>query len=321
MLRNTRTTALLWITLLLVVGCGRAVEDSTWQTQGAPVEAGSSKGLSTITLGDIDPHTPTSRMLKIRPLADIIARDLGWDTSRVKIRIAQSIDQMALMLTDGEVDVYLDSVYPTLLVRKQTGSRIVLQSEVNGQATYHSLLITPAINGVNSIADLTNQTLAFQERYSTSGYLVPAAYLLDAGLKLQYTAGPGRKPATGRTGYFFSGDEENTLALLRKGMVIAGAIASSDFESLHQDVKDEFNVLVKSRDVPRKLISIRQDFNVELQRRLIDLLIALDDSDRDAMMMANGWNWNFEVLDDHSQSGVAATELMLSQLEAVLPGE
>ena len=260
-------------------------------------------------------------MLRIRPLADIIARDMGWDSSRVKIKIAQSIDQMALMLSEGRVDVYLDSVYPTLLVRKQTGSRIVLQSEVNGQATYHSLLITPAMNGVASVADLTNQTIAFQERYSTSGYLVPAAYLIDAGLRLQYTAGPGRTPTAGSTGYFFSGDEENTLALLRKGIVIAGAIASPDFESLHEEVKEEFIVLSKSREVPRKLVSFRQGFDKELEQQLIERLIELDDSDRDTMIKANGWNWKFETLDDQSQSGVSATEMMLTQLETVSPDE
>ena len=113
----------------------------------------------TIVLGDVDPDTPILRLQRIRPLADLIAKELGWDSRRVTVRIADSIEQMGMMLKDGRVDIYLDSVYPSLLVREISGSEIILLSLVDGESSYHSKLITRKDSPVATVEQFQGKPL------------------------------------------------------------------------------------------------------------------------------------------------------------------
>ena len=128
---------------------------------------------------------------------------------------------------------------------------------------------------ISSIDQLKGKIIAFQERYSTSGYLLPAVLLLNSGINLQSLASPAVKPAVDRVGFIFSGDEENTLALMRKRLVAAGAISSNDFESLAPVVRDELDVLAVTQRAPRKLVSFRPGFDTLPRDDLLQLLLLL----------------------------------------------
>lgn len=306
LLLATALCCLPWLT-----ACQPGGGESEWRTSGTPVDKVEDSGIVTITLGDIDPDTPTSRMLRIRPLADHLSAELGWERSRIKVVIARSIEEISVMMADGRVDIFMDSSYPTVLVRRASGSRIVLESLVNGERSYHSMIIASRSSGVDELGDLRGRMVALQERYSTSGYLLPAAILLGAGFELAYAAGGNEMPPADRIGFFFSGDEENTLAMIRKGIIVAGALSSQDYEQLPQEVVHELTVLQKSPEVPRKLVSVRAGFDEELESRVIDVLLAIDNDDRQAMVNKHGWPWRFAELDDRSHAGIEAVEEMI----------
>jgi len=274
--------------------------------------------VATITLGDIDPDTPTRRHQRIRPLADYIADKLNWDRSRVKVRIAQSIDEISIMLIEGRVDVFLDSSYPSLLVRRGTGSRVILESLVKGERQYHTLIITRAGSEVNTLGDLVGSTLALQERYSTSGYLLPAAHLTGEGYELEFLSGATSLPAPDHIGFFFSGDEENTLAMIRKGIIDVGALSSQDYEQLAEEVKQEFIVLAMTPRVPRKLASTRPGLDEGLSIQLVKILLEITDIDRSIMAENGGWNWEFISLDQLSETGIAEMEYMMEQTKTLV---
>ncbi len=304
--------------LALITGCERSTTEKEWRTSGEKVQREADGDITTVTLGDIDPDTPTSRMRRIRPLADHLADELGWDRSRVKVLIARSIEEISDMMADGRVDVFMDSSLPTLLVRRAAGTTVILESLVNGQRSYHSLIIASANSGVEELADLEGSTIALQERYSTSGYLLPASILIESGLEVVYTAGVGQNPPDGQIGFFFSGDEENTLAMIRKGMITAGALSSQDYEQLPDEVRGELAVLKKSPNVPRKLVSVRSGFDEALKSRLIDIMLTINDEDREEMVRKNGWNWEFSALDEKSHTGIDAVEDMITRTASVV---
>ncbi|MDA0978470.1 MAG: PhnD/SsuA/transferrin family substrate-binding protein, partial [Proteobacteria bacterium] len=265
------------------------------------------------TLIDVDPDTPTSRVSKIRPLADHIAKGLNWEPSRVRIFIARSIEAVADMMLNEQADLLVDSTYPTLLVQQRARSHIILQSPVDGQRTYSSLIVVPANEQLRTLDDLRGRMIALQEEYSTSGYLVPAALLTEAGFRLQRVLTPD-DVAEDAIGFQFSGDEENTLAMLRDGLVVAGAISSQDYEQLPAEVQNEFRVIARSRAVPRKLASIRDGFDAKLLDRLTRILIDIDDHDRATMVNAGGWNWEFVELDQRSLDDLAEIGEMMSRI-------
>ena len=267
-----------------------------------------------ITLADIDPDSPSNRMLKLRPLADYIAQKLGWDNARVKIVIASSVDEISAMVKDGKVDLFLDSSYPTVLVQKASGATIILDSRINGQRSYHTLLVALADGEITQLADLENREIVLQERYSTSGYLLPAALLSSRGFRLAEIPRHSAQTPDGHIGYFYSGDDENTLLMIRKGIIAAGALSSSDFEDLPTEVKQELRILATSKSVPRKMATLRSGFDKQLGEKLIAILLSINDVDRKKMLENEGWEWKFATLDKESYSGIATINEMINEL-------
>ena len=144
--------------------------------------------------------------------------------------------------------------------------------------------------------------------------MLPAVHLLERGLTLRYLTVPAAAVDNDVIGVIFSGDEENTLALLRKEIVVAGGISSTDFESLAPSIKEELRIIAETHSLPRKLVSLRPGFDELPRPDLIKLLLAIDDADRKQMAAANGWNWEFEELGAEVQSGIDAASAMITQL-------
>ena len=309
--------------LTLLDGCGRSDVGEGWRnTEDNPATVVQSQE-SILTIGDIDPDTPVQRMNQIRPLANYLARSLGWeDRNRVRIRIARSVDEMALMIQDGKVDIFMDSVYPTLAVRRTTGIQVIAESIIGGERSYHTLLIAGRTTGLNNLSDLVGHTIALQDRNSTSGYMLPAGLLLSSGFSIVQMTGPAQSPPAGQIGYFFSGDEENTLSMIRNGVIGAGAVSVLDYEILPPEIREELVVLARSLEVPRKLTSVSSAMSEELAARITEILLAITEADLERMAQDQGqyvtpWKWHFRASNQDTDIEIAKFESLMNLVEGI----
>ncbi len=314
-INRTTLQCLCFALVLIIAGCDNPSKDTAWKSSGEVTLHEQAPPETTLTIGDIDPDTPINRIRKIRPLADHLAKELGWDKTNVKIRIARNIDELVTLLQKGEVDLFIDSSYPSVLVSNASGSDIFLESLVDGARTYQSVFISLASSNVRELEHLGGSTIALQEEYSTSGHLLPSALLRKYGYKLEPVDNPQENLEVNTIGFMYSSDEENTLSMLRKGTVLAGALSSQDYAQLPDQVMKEFVVLAESPAVPRKLASFREGMDVAFCQRLIEILLAIDDTDRQKMTRNNGWNWEFARLDEQSHKGIESIREMITQLE------
>ena len=172
-----------------------------------------------ITISDIDPDEPGKKVKRFTPLADL-AKGLGG------VVIARDIEEMARFLSDGTVDVYMGSPFPSLAVQEISGSEFILRRWKGGAPNYWSTFVAQKGNGVSKVEDLLGTVLAFEQHQSTSGYLLPAATLMRRGLALKEVSGPGAVVAPDEIGYILSGDEQNTFELVRQGRVEGGAVSN-----------------------------------------------------------------------------------------------
>ena len=93
----------------------------------------------TITLGDIDPDDPISKIKLFQPLADYLAENLGeFGIQQGWVVISRDLQEMAGLLNDGTVDVYFDSSFPTLAAQDLSGSEIILRRWKQADPTYCS---------------------------------------------------------------------------------------------------------------------------------------------------------------------------------------
>jgi phosphonate transport system substrate-binding protein len=311
--------------LILVDGCSKSDAGEGWRTTEDNVATVVQSQGSILTIGDIDPDTPVQRMNQIRPLANYLARSLGWeDTNRVRIRIARSVDEMALMIQDGKVDIFMDSVYPTLAVRRTTGTHVIAESIIGGERSYHTLLIAGRTTGLNELSDLVGHTIALQDRNSTSGYMLPAGLLLTSGFSIVQMTGPSQSPPSGQIGYFFSGDEENTLSMIRNGVIGAGAVSVLDYEILPPEIREELVVLGRSSEVPRKLTSVASTMSEEQIARITAILLAITEADLERMAQDQGqyvrpWKWHFRASNESTDIEIAKFETLMDLVEGIKP--
>ncbi|MEO0599214.1 MAG: PhnD/SsuA/transferrin family substrate-binding protein, partial [Chloroflexota bacterium] len=159
--------------LLWLIGCTSETPTESEEVQ-APPPAGES-----IVIADIGTN-PDALIPELQPLADYLAANLdGFDSGRVVI--APDLDALSQMMADGEIDLYFDSAYPSMIVSQRTGSQLILRQWGANTAEYASVFFARADSGLTNIADLQGHTIAFDKEFSTSGYFLPNLYLLNEG--------------------------------------------------------------------------------------------------------------------------------------------
>ncbi len=281
--------------------------ESPMATSPTPVGALSPDRLA--TLGDIDPDEPAKKIKRFQPLADYLAEHLtGQGIERGRVVIARDIEEMASFLKDGTVDIYFDSAFPTLVAEELAGSEVILRRWKQGDPTYWSTYAVRRDSAITSLEDLTGTILAMEEPHSTSGFVLPAGTLIQRGFKLRKVESLDADVAPHEIGYFFSWDEENTIELVLNGHVAAGAISNQDYEELPAELKEHLITIGRTLAVPRQLVSVRGDLDLEVKERVGEVLTGLDQTpEGQELLKSLNDTKKFDALPPDSEAGL--TEL------------
>ncbi len=190
MLHNLIVKLGLLVLLTSLVGCGTqssSLPDSSVPTVPPPSPTTTLQAPTTpskpLVIGDIS-DKPAKKVAQIQPLADYLATHLtDFGTGIGEVKIAPDMQTMVHWLQSGEVDLYFDSPYPAMVISDQSGAQPILRRWKDGVADYHAVIFTRTDSGLSSMSDLKGQMVGFEDSFSTSGYLLPAATLLETGLK------------------------------------------------------------------------------------------------------------------------------------------
>lgn len=113
---------------LPVVAVGVFLISMTLKTDPQPaVAAGTSaeRPVGVITIGSIS-NEPGSEIETFQPFADYRAGQLtDSGIGRGRVVVARDIDGMAKLIADGAVDLYFDSPFPMLAMKRLQGVRIL----------------------------------------------------------------------------------------------------------------------------------------------------------------------------------------------------
>lgn len=231
----------------------------------APLPATATPAGRPIIFGDIS-DDPVEVIEGTQPLADYLASHLGdFGITAGQVRVVASADEMATLLTNGEVDVYCDSVYPATLISDQTGAEIILRRWRFGVEEYNSVIFTTKDSGITNLDDLPGHIIALDNAFSTSGYLLPAVTLLKKNLTLVSKATYEDTITADEVGFVFSFDDENTLQWVLNGLVSAGATDDYHYNVTFPDAAQEKLVLLaETEKVPRQVVVTRPNMDADL---------------------------------------------------------
>ena len=192
-----------------------------------------------------------------------------------RILVVERLSQLASAVKEGKVDLFHDSVVPTVVLSRWSGSVPILRQWKSGEAEYDSVILVRKNSGINALIDLKGKTIAFDEPHSTSAHVIPRMLLADKNLKMVHITSAGEaKPNT--LGYMF-GSDGSAINFLITGRTDAAATSSREFKELRPEVRETLKVIGNTMSVPRQLVSVRKDLGAKLQNALKEALLAMGD--------------------------------------------
>jgi phosphonate transport system substrate-binding protein len=238
----------------------------------------------TFRLGSIT-TSPVDETKKFSPLATYLAQQLkSQGVDQGKVIVAETIPAMAALLRTRQVDLYLDSLFPSFAVSQLSGSKFLLRRWKLGNGEYRSVIFTRKDSGIARLEDLKGKVLAFEEPFSSSGYFFPKVDLLKIKLRLVPKEQGSEAAKSDDVRYIFSHGDTNTFFLVLNGAVAAGAIDEDKYLMLAKNVEG-FKILHQTIPLPRQIVSYRADLPVTLVTRIKQILLTMPRSEEGAKIL------------------------------------
>jgi len=153
-----------------------------------------------------------------QPLIDMIAKATGRN---VKLFVTTSYAATVEAIGNDGVDIAYLGGLTYVKAREKYGVKPLVQRSEDKQ--YHSLFITGNL-AINALGDLKGKTFAFGDINSTSGHLIPAKELYEAGID------PNKDLKAS-----FTGNHPATAQAVASGQADAGAIDEGIYRKLIAD--------------------------------------------------------------------------------------
>ena len=240
-----------------------------------------------------DPHVlvlgrisddPKAHYEQLKPLLDyVVPRMADVGITEGRILMARDMQQMTSYLRRGRVDWVTETSANAMRLQDRAGAEPLLLTERNGVGTYRSVTFVRNDSGIETLADLKGQRLAFQLPSSTSAYFVPAGELLAEGLDLEILLSPQDRLHSDAVGYLFARSELNIATWVHKGLVDVGVMSNLDWinpQRMPAAFRGDLEVFARSPDYPRAIELVRGDMDARVQARLAEVLMqAAEDPD------------------------------------------
>ena len=221
-------------------------------------------------------HDDPVRSIKDRQeLVDYMAAKLApFGITAGKIQVVEKIHLLAQALKEGKVDLFHDSLVPTLVLSKRAGSVPILRQWKYGEAEYEGIIVVKKNSGMKTLADLKGKVIAFDEPHSTSASVLPRMLLEEKKLRTVEVKAPGTvKPDV--VGYVY-GTDGNATNVFITGRADAAATINREIERLKPEVREGLQIIGHTMSVPRQLMAVRKDLDPKFINAVKEILIGME---------------------------------------------
>lgn len=266
------STLYFFILIALLTAC------TTAQTEEPEITIENEEGTA-LVIGDISDE-PAETIKGTQPLADYLAAELkDYGITHGEVKIAPDLETMINWMEQGEVDIFFDSPYPALVISQEAGATPILRRLKYGVDQYHSVFITKTNSEFDTLSDLKGEMVAFEEAFSTSGYMLPLAYLIESGMNPTLKNNPETAVSTDEVGYVFSTADNTTIQWIISGIVPIGVIDNVTFGRLPEETQEELQIIAETENVPRQLVLVSSHVSETLTLAIKDELLEMEENE------------------------------------------
>ena len=180
--------------------------------------------LSLLKITTIPEEAATEQVRKFGPITKYLERTLG-----MKVEFTPVTDYPAAVeaLVNKQVDVVWFGGFTHIQAQLRSGGKIIPIAQREEDTQFRSVFITQTDSGIKSLADLKGKQVSFGSPSSTSGHLMPRAFLLQAKLD----------PDRDFKRVAYSGAHDATIASVVGGRVDAAALDITVWRKFVEDKK------------------------------------------------------------------------------------
>lgn len=249
---------------------------------------------------------PASHYEQLKPLLDyVVPRMASVGIREGRILMARDVQQMASYLRRGRVDWVTETAASAMLLQQRAGATPLLLTERAGASRYRTVFFARRDSDVESIDALRGRSIAFQNRASTSAYVVPAMELLERGMPMEILLSPMDRPSVDSVGYLFARSEANVATWVHKRLVDVGTMSNLDWNNsmaMPSSYRHDLRIVHQTPDYPRALEMVRGDIDARVQARLREVLLqAAGDPDASEALLGFFRTTRFLPLDEDAE--------------------
>jgi phosphonate transport system substrate-binding protein len=228
-----------------------------------------------------------------------------------EIVIAKDLEDLSRRLSDGEVDLVIETVFASLLLRDGSGGRLEpgLALVRDGRREYQSVFVTRRDSPIASLDDLRGRTLVLEAPRSTSAFALPRAELARSGIQLVSDDDAEGDPR--RVRYVLAGAELNQAVWVVHGRGDAAAFSDADWEALPLRLREQLRIFHRTQKILRGLLSIRSSLSPDVREAGVELLLRLHETPAAAEAMRRARITRFERLTQSDRDSLARWERAL----------
>ncbi|MCF6136255.1 phosphate/phosphite/phosphonate ABC transporter substrate-binding protein [Pseudalkalibacillus berkeleyi] len=233
----------------------------------------------------------------VKPLADKLSEELGVE---VEGQLMTSYSALVEAMGSNQVQIGFLPAFGYVLANEKHGVEVILKSERFGSGTYRAQYVVHADSNIESLEDMKGKTWAIPDLTSTSGFLFPAAQIMDKFNVEDVQSG------------FFSntieaGGHDNALISVYEGDADVATTfddARSTIEEDYPDVKDKLKVIEYTSDIPNDTISVTKDLSDEWKKKIKETFLSFNDDKEMIEVMNEVYSWDAIIEAEDSEYDV-----------------
>lgn len=220
-----------------------------------------------LTVGFIPAEDSRAMVRQSQAILDIVAKHTGM---KIDTFVGSDYNATIEALRAGHVDVALLGPFSYVLATTvaPVEAFAVTVTARTMQPSYQSIIIAAKDSPINSLADLKGRTFAFVDPGSTSGFMVPSAAFIKAGIT----------PEKDFKQVMYSGGHDATIVSVGSGKVDAGAVADRIYErGCAKGLADcnKLKVIWTSPAIPNDPLLYRKTLSEDMKKRIRDAFFSV----------------------------------------------